>query len=599
VEGWTGKILRVDLGSGRCSTEDLAGTDARAFLGGRALGVRLFTREVDPAADSFSAANKLVIAAGTLTGTGAPSAAMATAVSKSPLTGGIAYADVPGHFGAELKFAGYDALIIEGRAPRHSYLSILDGRARVLAAAHLWGESTDRCDTLLRQEIEDPWKARELHILSIGPAGERLANVATISTRGLLAQGGTGLGAVMGAKGLKAIAIRGTRGLGVAEGKRFFDSVCAMVAGLKDHPTAGRLRDAGTSFLLGLATDLGAIPVNNFSGAPLSDIAALGGPFLAGQLSGHRGCFACPIACVRATCVRSNGFSGCGEGPGYDTLAMLGTNCGVTDLAAVTAAGYACRALGLDPISTGQTIALAMELAEEGLIGQEEVGGSLAFGDGAAVLRLCRLMGLGQDMGCILSNGAENLAVYCERPELFVGVKHREMPPVDARAAQGMGLHLATSNCGPYHLSGPMAEELLAGAATARKVEGKAALVKDIQDWHAAASSMGVCSIALMAYGRDQVVNLLAAATGQDIAEGDVLLAGERAVNLERAFNLAAGLTGAEDALPPRLSQPAAEGPAAGQTCQLERLLPEYYKLRGWDETGSPTADKLSSLGLS
>jgi aldehyde:ferredoxin oxidoreductase len=277
---------------------------------------------------------------------------------------------------------------------------------------------------------------------------------------------------------------------------------------------------------------------------------------------------------------------------------MLGTNCGVTDLAHVSACGYACRSLGLDPISTGATIALAMELAEAGLIGKEELGGELAFGDGAAVLRLCRLIGLGQDMGCVLGNGAYNLAAYCERPEFFVGIKGREMPPIDVRAAQGLGLHFATSNCGPYHLSGPLAEELLGGIEAARKVEGKAALVRESQDWRAAASSMGVCQIALMGLERSALIALLGAATGAALSAEEVLLAGERAVNLERVFNLAAGLTGAEDALPERLTRPLPAGPAKGETCRLERLLPEYYRLRGWDDAGAPEAARLSALGL-
>lgn len=596
MDGWAGKILRVDLSSGRCSAEELSSRDARLFLGGRALAVALFTRETDPGVDSFSAGNRLVIAAGALTGTGAPSAAMATVVSKSPLTGGITHADLPGDFGAELKFCGFDALIIEGRASGPCYLSLLDGRAKVLPALHLWGESTDKADFLIRDEFEDPWKARELHILSIGPAGERQANLATLASRGRVAQGGAGLGAVMGAKGLKSIVLRGTRGVSVAKGGEFFKLVTDTVAHLRrGGGLAERLSQAGTALFLEAAANLGALPVNNFSGLPFAGLSALGESSLVRQIAAHRGCFACPIGCMRMTCVATNGFRGCGEGPGYDTLAMLGTNCGVDNLAAISAAGYACRSLGLDPISTGGTIALAMELFGEGLIGAEELGGPASFGDGEAVLRLCRLIGLGRDMGCVLGNGAANLAAYCERPELFVGVKGREMPPVDARASQGMGLHLATANCGPYHLTGPLAEELLSSAEAAQATEGKAAQVREAQDWRAASSSLGVCRIAFMGLERGRFQPLLSAATGQDFAPEEIVLAGERAVNLERAFNAAAGLGGAEDTLPKRLTEPAA---GAAQTCQLSRLLPEYYRLRGWAEDGSPTADKLASLGL-
>lgn len=600
MDGWAGKILRVDLGSGRCATEELAPQDARAFLGGRALAVRLFTREVAAAVDAFSADNKLVIAAGVLTGTGAPSAAMACAVAKSPLTGGISAADVPGHFGAELKFCGYDAIILEGRAPRPSYLSVIDGRVRVLAAEHLWNESTDRCDELIRQEFEDPWKAREFHILSIGPAGERQANVATLATRGMLALGGAGLGAVMGNKALKAIVLRGTRGVSVAAGKAFFGAVTDAVAALRQEANtlSRQLSDAGTALFLQAASALGAVPVNNFSGRAFTNMAALSDAALARQLSGHRGCFSCPIACVRMTCVSANGFRGCGEGPGYDSLVMLGTNCGVESLAAISAAGYACRNLGLDPISTGGTIALAMQLAEEGLLGAEELAGPLSFGDGAGVVRLCRLIGLGKDMGCVLGNGAANLAAYCERPELFAGVKGREMPPIDIRAAQGLGLHFATSNCGPYHLSGPLAEELLGGLDAAHKTEGKAAQVVLAQNWRAAASSLGVCQIAFMGLDHATFAPLLSAATGAEVSTEEILLAGERAINLERAYNIAAGITGAEDSLPERLSAPMSAGPAAGQTCRLNELLPEYYRLRGWADDGSPSAEKLSALGL-
>ncbi|MFH0809506.1 MAG: aldehyde ferredoxin oxidoreductase family protein [Pseudomonadota bacterium] len=600
MDGWTGKILRVDLRSGHCATEDLAGQDLRLFLGGRALGVRLFTREVDPTVDSFSAANQLIICAGALTATGAPSAAMATAVSKSPLTGGITHADIPGDFGAELKFAGYDALIVTGRAASPSYLSIIDGRAALLPADHLWGESTDRCDALIREEFEDPWKAREFHVLSIGPAGERMANVASLATRGMLTQGGSGLGAVMGSKGLKAIAVRGSRAVSVADGKRFFGIVAAVVAALRQggpDTLAHRLGESGTSFLLAAAQTLGAVPVNNFSGAALAN-QALGHAALAHQLSGHRGCFACPVACVRATSIKSNGLRQTGEGPGYDSLVMLGTNCGVDNLAAITAAGYTCQNMGLDPISTGGTIALAMEFAREGLVGREEMAGDLDFGNGEAVLRLCRLIGRGQDMGCVLGNGAYHLAAYCERPERFVGVKGREMPPVEVRAVPGMALHAATSNCGAYHLSGPLAEELTGGMEAAHRAEGKAQLVREAQDWRAVASSLGVCQIAFAALDRNQLLPLLEAATGQEFSLEEMLLAGERSINLERAFNTAAGLTGAEDALPVRLREPLAEGPAAGMACRLDETLPEYYRLRGWAEDGSPAAEKLAALGL-
>jgi len=598
VSSRTNRLLRVDLSSGRRNVEEI-GPHADEFLGGRGLAAHIVATEVGPESDPLGPESKIVLAAGLLAGTGAVAGSHWCVAARSPL-GGLAGSAPGGHFGAELKFAGYDAIVIEGQSADPCYLSIRDEAVEVVYALHLWGRTTHQAEEMVRAEAGDPWKGRETRLLSIGPAGEKLAKVATVIADGFRFGLGDGLAAVMASKKLKAIAVRGTKGLRVANGEGFRDAVSRTIDRVK---RSSLVTDVfwphGTASFIDAANAQGILGARHFQNGVLEGAEALGGRAMAGSIFRRGlGCFGCAIACGRLTEVRADDSSLAGEGPEHTALGALGSSCGVSDLEAVARASYLCAEQGIDPVAAGSTIACAMELAEKGLIPEDDLGSELKFGDAEAVLLMLGRIARRRRFGDILAEGPAALVERYGQPELFMGVRGRAAAAYDPRGNQALGLWYAPSSYGPGRVEGsPLVKDLLHGDGEPAAVEGKAAQVVESQDLEAFFDSVGICPLATVVLSLDDILRVFNAATGFDLSPESAQRVGERVVNLERRFNLQCGVGG--DRLPPRWTEePMPDGPAQGQVCSLEPMLREYYDLRGWDGTGAPTAEKLAELGL-
>ena len=600
---YAGQVLRVNLTKGEWGVEELDMDLAERFIGGRGIGGKILFDEVDPNVDPLGPDNKLIFATGPLTGTGAPTGCRYMVVAKSPLTGTIGYANSGGYFGAELKYAGYDVIIFEGKSEKPVYLSIDDDEIELKPASHLWGKTTTETDALIKAELEDQWRAGDTRIACIGPAGEKLVRIAAIMTENSAAAR-TGLAAVMGSKNLKAIAVRGTKGLRVADGESFRGKVLELVDVFRDHPAYGQegtMHVYGTAAGMALGNVAGALPTRNFSGGVFEAAEAELDPQVMKDTTTVRpkGCFACPIACKRISKTTAPGFEGHGEGPEFETLCLLGICCGVNNLQAIIKAGFICNEMGLDTISTGVTIACAMELYERGFLTEAEAGFKLNFGNAEALVALTRKIGLREGFGDILAEGAYRMAEKYGHPEVFIGAKKMEMPAHHARGLQGMGLGYATSNRGACHNSAMMSSAEFPAIGTGTITEGKPQLVKTNQELMAVIDSCGLCAFSPGVLMPEGILLLFNTATGLNFEWEDLMLAGERIWNQERLFNLKAGFTKADDTVSRRmLEEPLPDGPAEGNVLRLDEMLPEYYQLRGWDENGIPSEAKLAALGL-
>jgi aldehyde:ferredoxin oxidoreductase len=601
MHGWVGKILRVDLTSGKISTSALDPALARDYIGARGLGTKFIYDEVDPKVDPLSPANKLIFASGPMTGTFAPSAGRYDVVTKGPLTDTIAASNSGGAWGPELKFAGYDLLIVEGKAAKPVYLWIQDDKVEIRDATNLWGKEVPETTDLLYAET-----AEDAKVACIGPAGEHLSQIAAIMNDRHRAAGRTGVGAVMGSKNLKAIAVRGTGSVTVADNKAFLAAVSRASTMLKEHPVSGTgLRVYGTDVLVNVLNSIGGLPTGNFQDGHFPTADKVGGETLtATVLQRVKGCFSCIISCGRVTKVTNPKYQGEGEGPEYETAWGFGPDCLIDDLEAITKANYYCNELGIDTISMASTIACAMEMFQKGIIGLKDTEGlALTFGNAEAMVEAVRLTGLSQGFGKKLQLGSWRLASLYGHPELSMTVKKQEMPAYDPRAVQGIGLHYATSNRGGCHVRGyTVSPEVLGVPFKVDKdtTVGKPALVALFQNLTAAIDSSGACLFTSFGIGAAEYGELMTALTGVAYSADDFVKAGERIYNLERLFNLGSGLTAKDDTLPARLlNEPLTTGASKGLVSHVPEMLPEYYELRGWSADGVPTAEKLGELALS
>jgi aldehyde:ferredoxin oxidoreductase len=600
MDGWIGKVLRVNLSTGKVSTEALDPDLAKDYIGARGLGTKIMTDEVDPKVDPLSPENKLIFMPGPLTGTFAPSAGRYTVVTKGALTGAIASANSGGTWGPALKFAGYDAVIIEGAAPKPVYLWIKNAKVEIRDASHLWGKDVPETSDAIRAETDDDAK-----IACIGPAGENRVLFACIMNDLHRAAGRSGVGAVMGSKNLKAIAVVGTGAVTCADPKAFESAVVKARDKIHKHPVGGAgLRLYGTDVLTNILNQIGGYPTKNYQDGHFPTADKLGGETLAATLLQRpKGCFSCIISCGRVTKVTNPKYAGEGEGPEYETSWGFGGDCCIDDLDAVTKANYLCNEYGMDAISMAVTVACAMELYEMGLITKEDTGGiALEWGNAEAMVEVTRLTGIGEGFGKKLALGSYRLAESCGHPELSMTVKKQEIPAYDARAVQGIGLNFATANCGAAHVRGyTIAPEVLGNPVKVDKdtIEGKPALVILFQNLTAALDATGACLFTTFGIGADELAEMLGAVTGVGYTSEDFMKCGDRIWNLERQWNLNAGLTANDDTLPPRLlKEPIKTGASKGKLSRLPEMLPEYYELRGWDKNGVPTASKLGELGL-
>jgi aldehyde:ferredoxin oxidoreductase len=611
--GWTGTVLRVDLTSGKISKEPLNEQWAREFVGGRGVAARYLFEECDPQVDPLSPENRLIFATGPLTATNASCGARYMVVTKGPLTGAMTTSNSGGKWGPELKYAGYDMLILEGQSPEPVYLWIQDDQVELRSAAHLWGKGVFETEDRLKTETGVP----DASVAAIGPAGENLVLFAAIVNEKFRAAGRSGVGAVMGAKKLKAIVVRGTGAVSVARPQELMQAQWAMREELAAAPlTAEGLPTYGTLSLMNVINEHGALPTRNYQEAQFEGAEQISGEELTDtRLQSNKACFACTIACGRVSKISDEGvgryalktsprnwnWKHATEGPEFENAWSLGADCGIDDLDAILKSNTICNDLGMDPISLGATIAAAMELYEKGVLTEEQIGMPLPFGSGDAMVALTLATALREGFGNELADGSKRMCDKLGEPDSFMGVKGQEFPAYDPRAIQGMGLGYATSNRGACHLRAyTVAAEVLAPEPEdPRATEGKAELVTAFQNVSTAVDATGLCIFLTFGTTLEAIRPILVAATGHDLTDDELLQVGERIWNLERVWNNRAGLTAADDTLPRRmLEQPIPAGPAAGEVSKLDQMLPEYYRVRGWNERGEPTPEKLAELGL-
>lgn len=594
--GYNGKILRINLKDKSVKVETFDLEKAKKYIGGRGLGTKLFMDEVDPEVDALSPDNKLFVITGPLTGTPTPTGGRYMVVTKAPLTGTIACSNSGGYFGAELKFAGYDMIIIEEKADSPVYIEIQDDKVEIKDASHLWGKVVSETTEILEKESVE--KAR---IMTIGPAGEKLSKMAAIMNDYDRAAGRSGVGAVMGSKNLKAITVKGSGKPEIYNEQALKEVVSRCNKKIRENGVTGQgLPTYGTAILVNIINENGVLPTNNFQTSYFHQAEEISGETLSEKYLVRKDpCYRCPIACGRYC--KADDIEG--GGPEYETIWAFGSDCGVSDLGAVIKANYWCNEMGLDTISAGSTIAAAMELYQKGLIKEEELDGvSLEFGNADAVIEWTKRMGLREGFGDKMADGSYRLTEMYGLPELSMTVKKQELPAYDPRGIQGHGLQYATSNRGGCHVRGYMISPEILGLPQKLdrlSLEGKALWAKIFQDLTAAIDSLGLCLFTSFAMNAEDYSDMYNAVCGTEHTAETILAAGERIWNIEKIFNLKAGIDKSQDTLPKRLLEEAIpEGPSKGNVHRLAELLPEYYQQRGWDENGTPTKERLEALGI-
>ena len=604
MHGWIGRCLRVNLTKNAFQLEDIPMEYMEKYLGGRGLGVKILFDEIDPMVDPLSPDNKLIFVSGPLVGTGAVTGASCNVITKSALSGTIACAKLRGHFGAELKYSGLDMIIVEGKAEFPVIISIMDDKIVIKPALEYWGRTTSETENMFKSSLSDKWAARDTYLLSIGPAGEKLVPLANIINDGFLSVGGAGIGAVMGSKNLKAIAVKGNHSVTVADGNRFVQVVTTLINKLNGAPLISQSMSSwGSAFLVGLCNQKGILPFKNFQHSSFEESKQIGTEALSSAFAlRSRGCFACPIACIKKADVDNRFYKGKGMAPTYMAIGALGLNCGITDLTSIGIANMICGEMGLDPVAAGGTIATAMELEEKGLLTKDSLKLDLRFGNGEDLIQALTLMATKKGHARRIGLGAKALAKEYGHPELFMGVKNIPLAPFDPRSLQGMGLHFVTSNYGPHHLYAyTFIDEVLSvhEKLDPWTTEGKPEFVKRLQDITAVMDSLGLCNWSLMGLKFNNFIPMINSCLGTSYKAEDLLQTGERIWNLERLFNMRAGFNRSHDILPERFyNEPIADGPAKGQISRADEMLDDYYKLRGWDEEGRPGAEILKTLEL-
>ena len=614
--GWTRKILRVDLSKGTCKSEPLNMEWAQQYIGQRGLATKYFVEEVDPKVDPLSPANKMIMATGPLTGTPASTGGRYSVITKGALTGAIACSNSGGYFGAELKFAGWDMVIFEGKSAKPVYLSIEDDKVELRDAAHLWGKTVWQTEEIIKKSHQDP----QTRVCSIGRAGENGVMYACIVNDLHRAAGRSGVGTVMGSKNLKAVAVRGTKGAGAIKNpKAFMAAAAAAKKVLADNAVTGQgLPTYGTQVLMNVINEMGALPTRNHRDVQFEDARKISAEAMhekrptdgKAHLVTNAACFGCTIACGRISKIDETHFSvvnkpqywGASGGLEYEAAWALGAANGVGDLEALQYANLICNEDGFDPITFGATVAAAMELYDMGVLTKEQIGLDAPFGSAQALVVLAEMLVKGEGFGKDLALGSARMCAKYGKPELSMGVKKQEFPAYDSRGIQGMGLAYATSNRGACHLRGyTVASEVLGIPVKTDPLvtEGKADLVKAFQDATSVFDSAGICVFTTFAWTLADLQPQLDAACDGDWTMEKLAVVGERIWNIERLFNNAAGFTAKDDDLPPRLkTEPAKTGPAKGLVSGIDKMRPEYYKARGWSAEGVPTKETLARLGL-
>jgi len=582
-------ILHVNLNDKSIRREQIPRDLFEKYLGGRGLGVKLIYDNLAPGTDALSPDNLLIFAVGPSTATRVPTGGRFVVVTKSPTTGTIFDSHAGGYFGAQLRRAGFAAIVFHGKSDSPVYLWINNDDVEIRDASNIWGKDVYEATDALLEET-DP----KAQVACIGPAGENLGLMAAIMTDKHRAAGRGGVGAVMGSKHLKAVVAKGTGEVGSHDPERLNNAVEWSRRLIKKNAvTNNSLPIYGTPVLVSVANELGMLPTNNFQEGTFNDAEGVSGEKLLERFSaGTYNCHGCPIGCGRISQIDGKKMGG----PEYESLWALGPQCGINDLEWITIANDRCNHLGLDTISTGSTIGAAMELVEKG-----KLDAPLKFGETEGVLEIIEDMAHMRGLGAEMSEGSKRLAERYGAPELAMQVKGLELPAYDPRGAQGHALGYATSNRGGCHLRSYLIGPEVLGSPVLvdrDRSDGKADLVMLYQDISAAMDCMVVCRFTNFAWPIDVYAEMISAGTGIELSGRDLLKVGERIYNLERLFNIREGITGKDDTLPPRFFKPLPEGNSRNRVVHLDEMLKEYYKLRGWDKDGKPTKDTLKKLDL-
>lgn len=600
MNGWMGTLLQVDLTTGDIRREPLDPHLAAAYVGGRGLAVKILFDRLPLACDPLGPENLLIFINGPLTLSGVLSSGRYMVVTKSPLTGTICSSNAGGYFPAAFKSAGYDALVISGRADKPVYLWIDDDKVALRQATTLWGLDARQTVEAVTRETH-----REARVACIGPAGEHLVRYAAIINDADRAAARSGVGAVMGAKNLKAIACRGTRGVGIADPETLL-KVLTMARHMKKSDLGFAFKAFGTPLFADVMNAANIMPTKNFQEGFFEAADQINGAEMIDRtLVRSKACFGCAMACGRNTRLPADSrFQGRGDGPEYETIYSLGSNLLVGDLDALTKMNYVCNELGMDTMDAGTTLATLMELFEMGKISAAEIGFPLEWGDAEACLRLLAMIARGEGFGRQAGLGGKYLADRYGAPEVFMGSKGQGFAGYHPRGMVGQGLLYATSPEGGNHTTGNTIQREINGIPEPMDpltADGKPELVIMRQNETAFVEACGVCIFPYMLIenGIEVLAELYSAVVGVHHSEDAVRRIGERIFNLEREFNRRLGFSRKDDTLPRRLTEtPHGEGIGEGNTVPLAVMLERYYALRGWDADGSPTAAKLKELEL-
>lgn len=612
--GYAGKMLRLNLDDLSFSAETPRDEDLERFIGGEGLGIKYLYDEVPPHADALGTENRLIFMTGPITGSLAPTSGRHCVVTKSPLTDLETTAHTGGYWGAELKFAGWDGIIVEGQSEKPVYVFVDDDDVRFYDADGLWGRDTIQTDVLIKRQLDDD----QLKITYIGPAGENLVKFASVMNDQQRAAGRGGAGAVMGSKKLKAIAVRGTGDIRAALPALYFRSMNELLKTCYDHAITGSLLpDHGITGLIPSFNDLGALPtMNNYTGNFAGADNISGQNITATILTKTRGCFCCTIHCTRIIDIPHGPYHGTrGKGPDFNAMVSFGSQCGNDNLEVAVRANFWCDQYGLDAVSTGASIAWAMELYEHGIINDIDTHGvRLNWGNHEAMTSMVPKIATRSEFGAVLADGPDEAARRIGRgSEKYVqSVKNLSLPGTEARGSKGTALEYAVDNRGgdntrPFAAMtdclGFRSKELgMPDDYDALSEADKVRWLVPGQNYSVAVNSLVVCMFTIIAYTVEpsQYARHLTALTGISYDKDKLLEAGERIWNLQRAFNAREGFSRRDDRLPRRLtSEPLPNGPDTGSVVRLDRMLDEYYEARGWDKaTGWPTREKLEALGL-
>jgi len=607
ADGYMGKLVRVNLTERNTIQENISLEDKRKYLGGRGLGAKLLFEELKPGIHPLSSQNKLLFFTGPITGTPLAGSSRFIAMAKSPLTNIWGEATAGGFWGPELKKAGFDGIIIEGKAEKPTYLWVHDGEIEFKSAEPFWGFTITETIRGIKETLKDP----NIRVLAIGPSGERMVKISCIANDGFGVLGRTGLGAVMGSKRLKAIAVRGKGAVKISDSEKVKKLNKEFLAKLKQEVFVQTLRKFGSGGSVSEFSKLGTLPTRNFSQTTFDYAEKIDPSHLKLEMR-SRGCLRCPIACKKEIKWQGKWY----RAPEYETIAAFGSNCLNHDYWSLIKINELCNEYGIDTISAGVIVSFVLECFERGLLTQKDTDGiNIQWGNSQAILRLVEKIAKKEGIGEVLSQGvkAASEEIGGASKLYAMHVKGLEIPMHPPRAKKGLGFNYGVSFKGACHnqcahdpvftVKNSLPELGIIEKMNPYQTKGKAKAVKLTQDVVGVIQSMVICNytVPFGVIPLSDIVNLVHAVTGWEISLKELLYIGERANNLCRAFSIREGISAKDDTLPERFAEPLKEGPAKGERFSredFERMRSEYYKIRGWDKNGIPTGEKLKQLGL-